>query len=103
MLIDKPLRRLKNLNTYDCLWPYVLKILSEKPSHAYTLRKEIEKRFGFLPGTVTAYTTLYSLYLNGFVKKEIKGRITVYEITKAGKQELKKAAKFYKETFKRLR
>lgn len=103
MLIDKPLRRLKKLNTYDCLWPYVLKILDEKPTHAYTLRQEIKKRFNFLPGTVTAYTTLYSLYLNGFVKKEIKGRRTIYEITEEGKQELKKAAKFYRETFKKLK
>lgn len=102
MLIDKPLRRLKRLNTKECLWPYVLKLLSEKPSHAYTLRQEIKKHFNFLPGTVTAYSTLYSLYLNGLVSKEIQGRKKIYKITKLGRQRLKEAVNFYKETLKRL-
>jgi len=102
MLIDKPLRRLKRLNTKDCLWPYILKILSEKPSHAYILRREIEKRFGFLPGTITAYSTLYSMYLNSFVSTEMRGRRKIYKITKTGKQALKKASNFHKELAKKL-
>lgn len=103
MLINKPLKRLKRLNTYECLWPYILKLLSEKPSHAYTLRKEIKKRFGFLPGTVTAYSTLYSLYRHGFVSIEVQGRRKIYRITEAGKKELKKASSFYQHIFKKLK
>lgn len=102
MLTDKPMRRLTYLNTTECLWPYILKIISEKPSHAYTLRREIQKKFGFLPGQVTSYTTLYSLFRQGLVEKERKDRIVVYKITKKGKQELKKALAFYKMTHKKL-
>jgi len=102
MLINKPMKRLKRLNSQECLWPYILKLVSEKPVHAYVLRERINKKFRFLPGMVTAYTTLYSLYLNDFVSREIKGRRTVYKITPKGRIELKKAAKFYKEMAKKL-
>jgi DNA-binding PadR family transcriptional regulator len=102
MLIDKPLRRLKTLNTTACLWPYILKILKNKPAHAYILRQEIKKRFGFLPGQVTSYTTLYSLYKQGLVTYERKDRIKIYKITSKGRLELKKALEFYKETTKEL-
>ncbi len=103
MLISKPMQRLERLNTKECLWPYILKILSEKPSHAYTLRKKIKKQFGFMPGTMTAYSTLYSLFLNGFVSKEIQGRRKIYKITQKGKRELKKAREFYKKIYNKLK
>ena len=102
MSSNKPLVKLKKLNTYDCLWPYILKILSEKPSHPYILREEIKRRFSFLPGTVTAYITLYALCLQGFVNKKIQGRRTIYVITKSGREELRKAKKFYKDIYKKL-
>ena len=102
MLFNKPLDRLKILNTYDCLWPYILRLLEEKPMHAYILREKVKKRFKFLPGAVTSYTTLYSLYVEGLVSKEVQGRVTIYKITKKGRLELKKARDFYKETLRNL-
>jgi DNA-binding PadR family transcriptional regulator len=102
MLIDKPIKRLAKLNTQECLWPYILKILSEKPMHAYILREEIKKRFDFLPGQVTSYTTLYSLKKQGLVSKQKKDRIVVYSITERGKKALQQAQMFYRETFRKL-
>lgn len=90
-----PLRRLISLNTYDCLWIYVLKILSEKPVHAYALRKMIKMRFGFEPGTVSAYKVLYLLEQEGYVRSKAKGRVTNYAITGAGRKILDAARKFY--------
>ncbi len=90
-----PLKKLARNNTFECLWPYILRILKDKPSHAYVLRKEIEKRFGFKPGSVTAYFVLYSLRKKGYVEKRKSGRKQVYTITPKGKELLKKAVNFY--------
>lgn len=97
-----PMKKLIRNNTQDCLWPYILKILKDKPSHAYVLRKEIEKRFGFRPGSVTAYLVLYSLRKKGFVKKKKEGRKQVYTITRKGEDILRKSVEFYKERAKLL-
>lgn len=97
-----PFSRLKELNTKDCLWIYILKILSEKTTHAYTIRKEIDERFGFKPGIMTAYKVLYLLHKKGFVKKSVQGRKKIYTITDKGKKELKKARDFYKNIVKVL-
>ena len=97
-----PLKRLRELNTRDCLWTYVLRILQDEPMHAYAIRSEIEKRFGFRPGNVTSYKVTYLLSRKGFVKKERKGRRVVYEITPEGRKALKEAVGFYKERVKLL-
>jgi DNA-binding PadR family transcriptional regulator len=94
--MEKPLKRLIGLNTKDCLWIYILRILSEGPKHAYVLREEISKKYGFRPGNVTAYRVLYSLRSDGFVEKRPEGRKEVYTITPAGKEIIKKAADFYR-------
>ncbi|UCD07347.1 MAG: helix-turn-helix transcriptional regulator [Candidatus Aenigmatarchaeota archaeon] len=96
------LKRLEKLNTRDCLWMYVLGILNKKPTHAYVIRKEIEKKFDFRPGTVTAYRVLYRLREAGLVKKTKEDRRVVYNITPKGKQDLKKAINFYKQRIKLL-
>jgi PadR family transcriptional regulator PadR len=96
------LKRLEKLNTKDCLWMYVLGILKKKPMHAYVIRKEIEKRFGFRPGTVTAYRVLYKLRGSGLVRKTKDNRRVVYSITAKGRQDLKKAIDFYKHKIKLL-
>ncbi|MFH1445313.1 MAG: PadR family transcriptional regulator [Nanoarchaeota archaeon] len=97
-----PLRRLKLLNTRECLWIYILHILKDEPSHAYTLRKEIEKRFGFKPGTMTAYKVLYLLGKSGLVRKEEYGRKKIYHITEKGEKMLSEAIDFYKNLVKHL-
>ena len=93
----KHIKRLEKLNTTECLWVYVLKILSEGPSHAYVLRRQIQERFGFRPGTVTAYKVLYDLQRLGLVTKKKSGMKRIYEITDTGRQDLKKASDFYSE------
>ena len=92
-----PLKRLIHLNTRECLWIYILRILEDGATHGYTIRSEIEKRFGFKPGTMTAYKVLYLLNRRGLVQKSVKGRKNVYSITRKGKDQLKGAISFYRE------
>ena len=99
----KPMKRLISLNTFDCLWIYVLRILLDKPMHAYAIRKKVEERFGFKPGTVTAYKVLYLLKKEGYVKSRKEERITNYEITAQGKKILQEARNFYERQLKILR
>lgn len=101
--IEKPLKRMADLNTKECLWIYILRILKDGPKHAYVLREQIHKRYGFMPGTVTAYRVLYSLKADGFVEKKSFGRKEVYSITPAGLEILKKAIHFYENLSKLLR
>ena len=98
-----PLQRLKELNTKDCLWVYILRILKDGPVHGYAIRKEIEQRFDFKPGTVTAYKVLYLLSKSGYVKKTVSGRQKVYALTPAGRKALKEATDFYKTRVRALR
>jgi DNA-binding PadR family transcriptional regulator len=98
-----PLQRLAQLNTKECLWIYILRILKDGPRHAYVIRKEIEQRFGFEPGTVTAYKVLYLLSKSGYVKKTVSGRQKVYTLTPAGRKALREAIDFYKSRVKALR
>ena len=90
-----PMKRLTYLNTYECLWIYILRILLDAPVHAHALRKMIEERFGFEPGMVSAYKVLYLLEQEGYVKSRENGRVTNYEITAAWKKILESAQKFY--------
>lgn len=99
---NMPLKRLVHLNTKECLWIYILRILKDRPTHAYSIRKEIETRFGFKPGTMTAYKVLYQLKLGGLVTKKTQGRKRVYSITPRGRSELKKALDFYRERVRLL-
>jgi PadR family transcriptional regulator PadR len=92
----KLLRRLADLNTKDCLWMYILRILRDRPAHAYALRQEIYDRFGFRPGTVTAYRVLYYLTARGLVSKKAEGRRKIYTITPSGRAELNIAVGFYR-------
>ena len=97
-----PLKRLRELNTTDNLWVYILRILKDEPQHAYALRQTVQERFGFRPGTVTAYKVLYLLGKSGFVEKKTHGRQKVYSITKKGQDALNKALEFYKERARML-
>ena len=94
------IRRLKRKLGVEVLWLYLLALLKKKKSHAYVLRKEIEKEFDFLPGNVTAYMVLYKLESRGFVKAEMDGNKKVYSITPKGRDLLKLAGKDLKEKMK---
>jgi PadR family transcriptional regulator, regulatory protein PadR len=97
-----PMKRLRQLNTTDNLWVYVLRILMDSPTHAYSIREEVRKRFGFRPGTVTAYKVLYLLGKSGLVEKRLEGRQKVYTITPKGEKALGDAIAFYRERAKVL-
>lgn len=90
-----PHHRLMELNTTECLWIYILRILCDEPTHAYIIRNEINSRFGFRPGIMTAYKVLYLLHKGGYVTKTRSGRKRVYAITEKGKKELSKARSYY--------
>jgi len=96
------LKRLEKLNTKDCLWIYILDILKSKSMHAYVIRKEIQKKFGFRPGNVTAYRVLYNLKRAGLVTKTKEYRRVIYTITPEGRQDLNKAISFYKQRIRML-
>lgn len=96
------LRRLEKLNTRECLWVYILGIIKNKPMHAYVIRKEIQKKFGFMPGNVTAYRVLYKLKKAGLVSKKREDRRVIYTITPKGRKDLKEAIDFYKERIRLL-
>lgn len=98
-----PMRRLIYLNTSECLWIYVLRILLDAPVHAYALRKMIDARFGFEPGMVSAYKVLYLLEQERYVKSKENGRVTNYEITPSGKKILLSARNFYEKQAKILK
>jgi len=85
------MERIKKSLTTETLWPWILALLSRKPRHAYVLRNEIKKEFGFLPGTVTCYKVLYILKSRKYVAVKRDGRRKVYYPTEKGKQELLKA------------
>lgn len=90
---SRELERLRKKLGIELLWIYILSMLRKKPSHAYALRREIEEKFGFLPGNVSAYVVLYKLQARGFVSIKQEGNRQVYSITAGGKQLLAEAKK----------
>ncbi|HOK35162.1 MAG TPA: PadR family transcriptional regulator [Candidatus Pacearchaeota archaeon] len=91
-----PFDRLQKANTIDNLWIYILSLAELRPIYAYELQKEIEKKFGFQSGKITPYRVLYRLENEGFVKSKLQERKRIYQITKKGEKELKKAKNFYR-------
>lgn len=97
-----PIQRLKKSNTIENLWLYILSALKNTPAHAYELRKKISDNFNFKIGQITTYRVLYRLETNGFVKSVTKDRKRVYQATKKGMEELKKALSFFNKIHKDL-
>jgi DNA-binding PadR family transcriptional regulator len=95
-VVREPIERVKEKVLKENLWIFIFKLLSEKDEYAYKLRKEIEKKFGFLAGNVTSYKVLYLLERDGYVISYIKGNRVYYKLTTKGKNELIKAKKFFK-------
>jgi len=100
------LNRLKTKTTVECLWPYVLALLKDKPVYAYEIQQMIEKRFGFQVGQVTAYMVLYKLESDGYVQtewREVENRQRkYYKITAEGKKALAESIEYFKETCENL-
>ncbi len=97
-----PIERLQKSNTVENLWLYILSLLKERELYGWEIPRLISKNFNFKPGLITPYRVLYRLEKQGFVKSKMKERRRIYQITEKGKEELKKAKKFYKGILKWL-
>jgi DNA-binding PadR family transcriptional regulator len=95
------MERLKRKTTTECLWPYLLSMMTSEPAYAYEIRGMLKERFGFKVGQVTAYIVLYKLERDGLVEtewREVKHRQRkYYKITDKGRNALKEAVKYYRE------
>lgn len=70
---------------------YLLSLLDESPRHGYELIQALTDRFGgtYSPSAGTIYPRLAKLEEEGLVSKATDGRKSVYEITDAGRAELR--------------
>jgi len=101
-MVKEPVERLKEKVLKENLWVFIFKILKEDDSYAYEIRKQVERKFGFLAGNVTSYKVLYLLEKDSYVKSYVKGRRKYYKLTKKGSKQLDKAKDFLKKVKKSL-
>jgi len=97
-----PIERLEKSNTTENLWLYILAFLNKQDLYGWEIPSLIEKEFGFRPGKITPYRVFYRLEADGFVKSEMDNRRRIYKITPKGKEEIRKAAVFYKKILAKL-
>lgn len=73
---------------------YLLNLLDESPRHGYDLMQALADRTGgtYTPSAGTIYPRLAKLEEEGLVTKSVDGRKTVYEITEAGRAEVRSRA-----------
>lgn len=73
---------------------YLLNLLDESPRHGYDLMQALADRTGgtYTPSAGTIYPRLAKLEEEGLVTKSVDGRKTVYEITDAGRAEVRSRA-----------
>jgi DNA-binding PadR family transcriptional regulator len=73
---------------------YLLRLLDEQPRHGYELIQALEQRFGgtYVPSAGTIYPRLAKLVEDGLITKREDGRRSVYDITDAGRAELRARA-----------
>ena len=97
--LDLMIKLEENL-TKNTLWLYILKLLKEKPTHAYALDEAVAEKFGFSVSKITPYIHLYKLERCGLVKskrrKMHKKSIKVYELTREGEKLLRESLKVFK-------
>lgn len=73
---------------------YLLNLLAETPRHGYDIMQSLAERTGgtYTPSAGTIYPRLAKLEEEGLVTKTTDGRKTVYEITDAGRAEVRDRA-----------
>ncbi|NYF18274.1 DNA-binding PadR family transcriptional regulator [Microbacterium sp. AK009] len=73
---------------------YLLNLLDEGPRHGYDVMQALADRTGgtYTPSAGTIYPRLAKLEEEGLVTKTVDGRKTVYEITDAGRAEVRARA-----------
>lgn len=100
--VQLAMARLKRKTTLELLWPYVLRLLKERPMYAYEIRQEIGKKYGWKPPLVTSYLVLYKLQRAGYLTtewREQRGRPArrYYKITEKGEELRREAEKYLDE------
>lgn len=100
--LEKPLARLKRSLTIENLWIYILSVLKERDMHAYSIFKEMDRRYGIKPGIVTPYVVLYKLEEENYITGYDSGRRRYYKITEKGRSILKRAKEEIKNVLKKL-
>lgn len=91
----RPLARLKRHLTSENLWLYILSIIEKDgEAYAYTLPREMERRFGFKCSTVMVYLVLHMLEFHRMIKATEKGRRKYYRLTREGGETLSAARKY---------
>lgn len=81
---------MSNVFSHGRLRLYLLRLLAERPRHGYELIRLLEDRFMGLyqPSAGTIYPRLQRMEADGLVTHSQQGRLKVYEITAAGREEL---------------
>ncbi|WP_432835467.1 PadR family transcriptional regulator [Dactylosporangium sp. CA-092794] len=74
---------------------YLLKLLAEGPRHGYELIRLLENRFHglYAPSAGTIYPRLQRMEADGLITHTAEGGRKVYEITDAGRDELRRRAR----------
>lgn len=83
------MKRIERKTTLEMLWPYVLRMLNDRPMYVYELRKAIAKKFGFSFQLSAAYKVLSKLQREGLVVAEWKHESRprkYYHITPKGRE-----------------
>jgi DNA-binding PadR family transcriptional regulator len=91
-----PLKRLAKSLTTENQWLYVLSLLKNGYTYAYSLRNEIEKEFGWKPGLVMSYLVLYKLEREKLITSKFQGRRKYYTVTEEGRKALTSAKRYMK-------
>ncbi len=81
---------MRGLLSFHILW-----ILSRTPLNGQEIGEELKKRRGTKPTAGTIYPALKELERKRLVKKEKKGRSTIYHLTEKGKGELGTACQYF--------
>lgn len=102
-----PFERFEKSLTRDNLWIYILTLLKKESLYPYQVNKKVEEKFGFNPGSMTAYVVINKLKSGGYVVAEKtakdKGpKKTYYKITDKGNKELEKAKRFHKKIARKM-
>jgi len=96
------IKRLKRKFGLELLWPFLLSILKKKPMHAYSIKKEIYKKFEIKVGNVLCYVVLNRLEARGYIKSKHKENRKIYYMTQKGKKLLQLGKKILKERFSKI-
>ena len=81
---------MRGLLSFHILW-----MLSKRPLNGQEICEELKKRRGTKPTAGTIYPALKELQKKRLVKKERRGRSTIYHLTEKGKGELGTACQYF--------